>query len=193
MPIFNGELNDSKILWNEAMTGFGHTSGLVDTLNRMANKIYDLLRIQMIHADGTSKIRAFNKKIADAGSVAPDGGLPPEELGFFAFTITDNKAVITGSILFNTGLGSSKGNGANLNTTYELDGVDILNDNELFYDVQANTPERSFASGFSANVIGAGLHTMSIIWHTTNNDIVNTESGVYMHGLVLENHELIEG
>ena len=193
MGLFDPELNDWKILWNEAMTGFGHTGGLADTLNRMASRIYNLIRQQVIHADGTNKIRAFNKKIAEAGSVAPQGVLG--ELGFFEFTITDNKAVITGSTLFNTGLEAVQGDAANIVVEYEIDGSSFyVNDNELFYSVNGKVKERTVAAAFSADVTGAGLHTVSFLWNSSGgNDKVNTESGVFMHGFVLENQELIQG
>jgi hypothetical protein len=194
---FDTELNDFKIQADEMMTGANHPSGLEDTLNREANRIYNLIRIENMFPDGSNKIRAYDEKIADAGSSVSPGGTV--DLGDFEFTITDEQAIITGTLVTNLGMDDSSGTNSGVNVEIFVDGVQSGGSSELWFDTHGvsgspgdRVQERTLAKSFSSTLTGSGSHIVEVVWNTLGggDDIFNVEGGVRIQGLILENQSL---
>jgi len=187
------EINDYKIQADEGMTGANHPSGLEDTLNREANRIYNLLRIENMFANGANKIRAFSEKIADAGSFITGGATAL--LGDFEFTITDPQAVVFGVLLTNMGLEGLQGNNANITVEVFIDGVQSQGTSELFFDTHnfgTIAHERTLAKSYAGTLTGSGSHKIEVVWQGSGGaDQFDIENGTFLQGVVMENQSLI--
>lgn len=180
------ELNQYKIDADEPCVGRAHPGGLPDTLNRMPSEIWNRMRAFTVFADGSSKLRFIGEIFDTTADMTTSTSY--HTLREKGITITEDSAVI-----FFSFCGDFE---AWDDDHYTLAGLrvkvdDNVIDSDDIFIISTGGDLRSGAlydRQFMSELIGAGLHTVSMEWKTQSGSSFGVDSNLIFNAIVFESN-----